>query len=168
MRQILGHHFLYHAAHRSFNLVHHADLVLPSPVPAPCRPPTFQPRARRRPAPICPSIGAESRRPPIFQNPARRLAASLWPSIGCIIMPSSDLSTSRTTPSGSDLTQHVFLYHAGPQSFNPETHRNVPASRSARRLPPRLPPSTSPKPAGWSRNAKAGPSKHASHQNRLP
>jgi hypothetical protein len=83
-------------------------------------------------------------------------------------MPSSDLSTSRTRPTGSDLARHVFLYHAGHQSFNPETHSNAPASRSARRLPPRLTPSTSPNPAGWSQNAKAGPSKHASHQNRLP
>jgi hypothetical protein len=66
MRQILGHHFLYHAAHRSFNLVYHADLVL-----ARC---------------------------------------------SCT-MQAADLSTSRTTPTGSDPGPASVLNHAVLRSF---------------------------------------------------
>jgi len=134
--------------------------------PIPRRPPIVQPRPPCRSCSGALFLHHAGRRPFNLAHDADRLRS--WPGVGCIIMPSSELSMSRTRPTGSDLAQHVFLYHAGHQSFNPETHSNAPASRSARRLPPRLLPSTSPKPAGWSQNAKAGPSKHASHQNRLP
>jgi hypothetical protein len=98
MWQILGHHFLYHAAHRSFNVVHHADLVLAHPVPAPCRPPTFQPRARRRPAPIWPGIGCINHA--VFRLLNRRAQgrpAPIWPGMCSYTTPGINPSIPKRT-----------------------------------------------------------------------
>jgi hypothetical protein len=116
MWQILGHHFLYHAAHRSFNLVHQADLVL-ARCSCTMQAADFQPRARRRAAPI-------------------------WPGIGCIIMPSSDLSISRPRPTGSDLARHVSYTTPGINPSIPKrtaTHRQADPPGVCHRACPRQP-----------------------------
>ena len=94
--------------------------------PIPRRPPIVQPRPPCRSCSGALFLHHAGRRPFNLAHDAERLRS--WPSIGCIIMPSSDLSTSRTRPSGSNLGRHVSYTTPG---INPSIPKRIATHRQA-------------------------------------